>query len=70
MTIVQGSPRGFRRPEPSERHTQGKPTLLRCDAVLLDIDVTLVDSNAAHTAAWSDALAEHGGAMQRKKFAR
>ena len=37
-----------------------KPTLLRYDAVLLDIDGTLVDSNAAHAAAWSDALAAHG----------
>ena len=30
------------------------------DAVLLDIDGTLVDSNAAHAAAWSDAFATHG----------
>jgi HAD superfamily hydrolase (TIGR01509 family) len=34
--------------------------LLRYDAVLLDIDGTLVDSNAAHAAAWSDAFAAHG----------
>jgi HAD superfamily hydrolase (TIGR01509 family) len=33
---------------------------LRYDAVLLDIDGTLVDSNAAHAAAWSDAFAAHG----------
>jgi HAD superfamily hydrolase (TIGR01509 family) len=32
----------------------------RYDAVLLDIDGTLVDSNAAHAAAWSEALAAHG----------
>ena len=30
------------------------------DAVLLDIDGTLVDSNGAHAAAWSDAFAAHG----------
>jgi len=30
------------------------------DAVLLDIDGTLVDSNAAHAAAWSDAFETHG----------
>jgi beta-phosphoglucomutase-like phosphatase (HAD superfamily) len=29
---------------------------LRYEAVLLDIDGTRVDSNGAHTAAWSDAL--------------
>lgn len=34
--------------------------LLRYDAVLLDIDGTLVDSNGAHAAAWSDAFANHG----------
>ena len=34
--------------------------LSRYDAVLLDIDGTLVDSNGAHAAAWSDALAAHG----------
>jgi hypothetical protein len=34
--------------------------LLVYDAVLLDIDGTLVDSNAAHAAAWSDAFAAHG----------
>jgi HAD superfamily hydrolase (TIGR01509 family) len=28
--------------------------------VILDIDGTLLDSNDAHAAAWSDALAEHG----------
>jgi HAD superfamily hydrolase (TIGR01509 family) len=32
----------------------------RYDAVLLDIDGTLVDSNDAHAAAWSDAFAAHG----------
>ena len=32
----------------------------RYDAVLLDIDGTLVDSNGAHAAAWSDAFATHG----------
>lgn len=30
------------------------------DAVLLDIDGTLVDSNGAHAAAWSEAFAAHG----------
>ena len=35
------------------------PRKLRYDAVLLDIDGTLVDSNAAHAAAWSDAFANH-----------
>jgi beta-phosphoglucomutase-like phosphatase (HAD superfamily) len=34
--------------------------LSRYDAVLLDIDGTLVDSNGAHAAAWSDAFAAHG----------
>ena len=34
--------------------------LPRYDAVLLDIDGTLVDSNGAHAAAWSDAFAAHG----------
>ena len=33
---------------------------LRYDAVLLDIDGTLVDSNGAHAAAWSDAFATQG----------
>jgi HAD superfamily hydrolase (TIGR01509 family) len=33
---------------------------LRYDAVLLDVDGTLVDSNGAHAAAWSDAFAAHG----------
>jgi HAD superfamily hydrolase (TIGR01509 family) len=32
----------------------------RYDAVLLDIDGTLVDSNGAHAAAWSDAFKAHG----------
>jgi HAD superfamily hydrolase (TIGR01509 family) len=32
----------------------------RYDAVLLDIDGTLVDSNGAHAAAWSEAFAHHG----------
>ena len=32
---------------------------MRYDAVLLDIDGTLVDSNAAHAAAWSEAFAAH-----------
>jgi beta-phosphoglucomutase-like phosphatase (HAD superfamily) len=39
---------------------QRKPMPLRYDAVLLDIDGTLVDSNGAHAAAWSDAFAAHG----------
>jgi len=33
---------------------------LRVDAVLLDIDGTLVDSNDAHAKAWKDALDENG----------
>ena len=33
---------------------------MRYDAVLLDIDGTLVDSNRAHAAAWSDAFAASG----------
>ena len=41
-------------------HARIKPMLLRYDAVLLDIDGTLVDSNGAHAAAWSDAFAAHG----------
>ena len=39
---------------------QTKPMAVRFDAVLLDIDGTLVDSNGAHAAAWSDAFAAHG----------
>jgi phosphoglycolate phosphatase-like HAD superfamily hydrolase len=34
--------------------------MLDYDAVLLDIDGTLVDSNAAHASAWSDAFAAYG----------
>jgi len=41
-------------------HTRRTPRLPRYDAVLLDIDGTLVDSNGAHAAAWSDAFAAHG----------
>jgi HAD superfamily hydrolase (TIGR01509 family) len=37
-----------------------KPFARRYDAVLLDIDGTLVDSNGAHAAAWSEAFAAHG----------
>jgi HAD superfamily hydrolase (TIGR01509 family) len=33
---------------------------MRYDAVLLDIDGTLVDSNGAHAAAWAEAFAAHG----------
>ena len=40
--------------------TRRKPMRPRYDAVLLDIDGTLVDSNGAHAAAWSDAFATHG----------
>jgi HAD superfamily hydrolase (TIGR01509 family) len=36
------------------------PRVPRYDAVLLDIDGTLVDSNDAHASAWSDAFARHG----------
>jgi HAD superfamily hydrolase (TIGR01509 family) len=45
---------------PFEHQTQRQSACLRYDAVLLDIDGTLVDSNAAHAAAWSDAFAAHG----------
>lgn len=38
----------------------GRNSSLRYDAVLLDIDGTLVDSNGAHASAWSDAFANHG----------
>jgi beta-phosphoglucomutase-like phosphatase (HAD superfamily) len=31
--------------------------------VLLDIDGTLLDSNAAHSHAWEDSFAEHGYSM-------
>ena len=41
-------------------HTRTTPRLPRCDTVLLDIDGTLVDSNGAHAAAWSDAFVAHG----------
>jgi len=43
-----------------DHHTERQPAPLRYDAVLLDIDGTLVDSNFAHAAAWSDAFAAHG----------
>ncbi len=33
---------------------------VRCDAVLVDIDGTLVDSNDAHARAWVAALKRHG----------
>ena len=46
--------------EPPAPHIHGLPGRLRYDAVLLDIDGTLVDSNGAHAAAWSDAFASHG----------
>ena len=39
---------------------QHTPKPMRYDAVLLDIDGTLVDSNGAHAAAWSDAFATYG----------
>ena len=41
-------------------HTRRTSTVPRYDAVLLDIDGTLVDSNGAHAAAWSDAFAAYG----------
>ena len=43
--------------EPSADDPRQKAMPLRYDAVLLDIDGTLVDSNGAHAAAWSDAFA-------------
>lgn len=43
-----------------EHHTPGKQLLQRYETVLLDIDGTLVDSNGAHAASWSDAFAAHG----------
>ena len=44
--------------------------LSRYDAVLLDIDGTLVDSNEAHAAAWSEALAAQADTTRRNRFAR
>jgi HAD superfamily hydrolase (TIGR01509 family) len=44
----------------NEMDHRRKPKLPRYDAVLLDIDGTLVDSNGAHAAAWSKAFAAHG----------
>jgi len=44
------------------------PFARRYDAVLLDIDGTLVDSNAAHAAAWSDAFAAHGRHHSPQQF--
>ena len=41
-------------------HTSTTSMVTRYDAVLLDIDGTLVDSNDAHANAWSDAFATHG----------
>ena len=41
-------------------HTRRTARLPRYDAVLLDIDGTLVDSNGAHAAAWSEAFSAHG----------
>jgi len=41
---------------PRTRHIHDRAV----DAVLLDIDGTLVDSNGAHACAWSDAFADHG----------
>ena len=46
--------------KPFEHPSRKQPTPLRYDAVLLDIDGTLVDSNGAHAAAWSDAFMTHG----------
>jgi phosphoglycolate phosphatase-like HAD superfamily hydrolase len=42
----------------------------RIEAVLLDIDGTLVDSNAAHACAWVDALAEAGHRVPYEKVRR
>jgi len=42
----------------------------RIEAVLLDIDGTLVDSNAAHARAWVDALAEAGHRVPYEKVRR
>ena len=38
----------------------GPPNLNRIAAVLLDVDGTLIDSNAAHAESWAAALTEHG----------
>ncbi len=43
-----------------EPQTRTSPPVRRYDAVLLDIDGTLVDSNVAHASAWSDAFARFG----------
>ena len=46
--------------KPPSHDSSASSRWLRYDAVLLDIDGTLVDSNGAHAAAWSDAFAAHG----------
>jgi HAD superfamily hydrolase (TIGR01509 family) len=52
---------GARLPPPiSEMDHTSTTSITRYDAVLLDIDGTLVDSNGAHAAAWSDAFASSG----------
>ena len=54
--------------EPSTPRIHGLPRRLRYDAVLLDIDGTLVDSNGAHAAAWCDAFASHGRNYSREQI--
>lgn len=39
-------------------------------AVILDVDGTLVDSNDLHARAWSDALREHGFAIDHERIRR
>src|SRR3954469_18118884 len=41
-------------------HAMSNPSTSRYRAVILDMDGTLLDSNAAHVHAWVEALREHG----------
>jgi beta-phosphoglucomutase-like phosphatase (HAD superfamily) len=42
----------------------------RIETVLFDVDGTLIDSNAAHTRAWAQALHEHGVAIREEEVRR
>jgi HAD superfamily hydrolase (TIGR01509 family) len=44
----------------ARRRIPGPPSLGRLSAILLDLDGTLIDSNAAHAETWAEALREHG----------
>jgi HAD superfamily hydrolase (TIGR01509 family) len=43
---------------------------VRLDALLFDLDGTLVDSDPVHFRAWREALAEHGVAIDEASYAR